>query len=132
MILSRRLQLVGAILVLISFVLPWSTFQGEFASGTTAPISVPIVGAAMLGLALIPGPRRWRALLQLIAAGACVITIVLAIAHVMQMVRINFQPAWLGPAAAFIGIAVNIIGAGLMLRSSRQFARQGQEEDTGE
>jgi hypothetical protein len=131
-ILSQRLQLGGAILVLISFVLPWSTFQGEFASGTTAPISVPIFGAVMLGLALIPGPRRWRSLLQLIVAGACTVTVILAIVNVSQMARINFQPAWLGPAGAFIGIVINFIGAGLMLRSSRQVILQGQEENPSE
>ncbi len=132
MVLSRRMLIGSAILVLASVVLPWGMFQGDFPTGISMPsIVVPVLAGVMLLLALIPGPQRWQALVGLILAGVCAVAAVAALVGIVQMgASLNARLTWQGPTAAFAGIVGYLFGALLLLRASHQPTHQ--EEGTGE
>ncbi|GEM_PF-4168972 len=113
----RPLPAIGAVIILASCVLNWVvvTTPGGLSTGTAPPLSVPILGVALLILSFFPVVGRWRGVLSgvlLVASMAAVLITLWALAQtIFQATQLPMTRLGAGPLVALIGAVVFIVGA---------------------
>lgn len=113
----RPLSAIGAVVILASCVLNWAvvTTPGGLSTGTAPPLSVPILGVALLILSFFPVTGRWRSVLSgvlLFASVVAVLVTLWALAQtIFQATQLPMTRLGAGPLVALVGAVVFIVGA---------------------
>ncbi len=118
----RRFTIVGAAVVVFSFILRWEVIIGS-ASGIASggrPVPVLIIGLALFLLSVLPAVPKWYKLYTVVlltSAGLALVVILWAIlTTVMTITRTNLVEFGPGPIIAIIGIIIYIAGALVFLQ----------------
>jgi hypothetical protein len=111
-------------MLLLSSILRWGVVRApDFVSGTPPPLAVPILGIALVLLAVLPTTGRWRGILALGLLGAVasisvsLVAMVLTLRDAAQIPEMRLGP---GPFAALFGAMVFIAGTLLVLQYETQ------------
>ena len=116
----RRLPLVGAVMLLISSVLRWGVVEApDLVTGTPPPLAVPILGVALVLLAMLPTSGGWRGILALGLLGAVASISVSLVAMALTLrdaAEIIEMRLGIGPFVALLGAMVFIGGTLLILQ----------------
>jgi hypothetical protein len=113
--LVQRFSVVGAILMLLSFMLRWVVGEAPGDSTRTGPLAVMILGVALLLLSLFPDNKRLRNVLIVVTLLASIAALVVTLWSLMQTA---YQVArWpdvrlgVGPVVALAGSMLFIMGS---------------------
>lgn len=123
--LIRRLTILGAVVVVFSFTLGWGIITIGNVTTSDRPLSVLIVGFALLILSFLPAARRWRNILTLVLIVASIVAGVVILwsmtQTILQVTQLNttgvaasFGP---GPIVSLVGIVLYVIGVIALMQS---------------
>lgn len=118
----RRFTVVGAAVVVFSFILRWEVIV-ESTTGTMSgsrPVPVLIIGMALFLLSVLPAVPRWYKLytvVLLVSAAIALVVILWAVTSTVMIITrtqlVEFGP---GPIIAIIGIVIYLAGALVFLQ----------------
>lgn len=113
--LVQRFSVIGAILMLLSFMLRWVVGEAPGSSIRTGPLAVMILGVALLLLSVFPATKRMRnvlAVLTLVASmAALVVTLWTLMQTAYQVARWSDVRLGVGPVVALVGSMLFIMGS---------------------
>ncbi len=111
----RRLTVVGAIIVVLSYMLKWVEVQTALAATSIRPISILILGITLLILSFFPTKGQWRGASKvMLVAGslaALVVTLWALTEAILQNSLLPYNQLGPGPVIAVIGTVMFIIGS---------------------
>lgn len=111
----RRLTVIGAIVVMLSYMLKWVEVQTPGAITSIRPISILILGVTLLILSFFPTKGQWRSASKvMLVAGslaALVVTLWAMTEAILQKSLLPYNQLGPGPVVALIGMVMFVIGS---------------------
>lgn len=129
----RRFTVIGAAVVIFSFILRWEIITGPTSATTlgSRPVPVLIIGLALFLLSVLPALPRWYNLYTLVLLTSALIAVVVILwaitDTVMTITRTNLVEFGPGPIIALVGVVIYLAGALVFLQGDPEEEKRAKK-----